>query len=355
MMNTTVKTLALGSSLLLLVACSEPQEVQTIPSLNVITITISESAAQPEREFNARVEPAELTPLSFRVAGELTAMSIKPGQKVNKGQLLAQLDDRKIKQQVNDAKATFSLAERQLNRAQGLVGKSLLSQEEYDELEANFKLAGIDYQLAQSQLNYTQLRAPFSGLVAEVPKQSFENVAPGETAISIYQDDLVYVRLQLPDNLLAQIDPTERNYTYQPKARFAGTNELHTLTFLEHTSEPNPETQAFEVWMRMKQVSPAILPGTAVTMFVDLDAAGLVGKSGYLLPMTAIDPGSSDQQFYVWKVIEGLAQKVEVQVAQIHTEGVLVSEGLAQGDQIIVSSLARLRNGRAVNSNLQEQ
>jgi hypothetical protein len=90
-------------------------------------------------------------------------------------------------------------------------------------------------------------------------------------------------------------------------------------------------------------------------MFVDLDAAGLVGRSGYLLPMTALDPGNNDQQFYVWKVTEGRAQKVEIQVAQIHTEGVLVSEGLSQGDQIIVSSLAKLRNGLSVTTQSQEQ
>ncbi|MEE1673203.1 efflux RND transporter periplasmic adaptor subunit [Agarivorans aestuarii] len=339
----------------LLTACSEPAETVSKPTLSVLTISITDSAAQPEREFNARVEPAELTPLSFRIAGELTNMSIKPGQHVQKGQLLAELDNRKLKQQVDDAQASFSLAERQLNRAEGLVGKSLLSQEEYDVLKANFQLAGVDYQLAKAQLKYSQLRAPFEGLIAEVPKQSFENVTPGETAVSIYQDHLVYVRLQLPDNLLAQIDPTERNYTYQPKAKYAGNDTLYPITFLEHTSEPNPETQAFEVWMSMPQVEPAILPGTSVTMFVDLEAAGLVGRSGYLLPMTALEAGNNNQQFYVWKVIEGLAQKVEVQVAQIHTEGVLVSEGLSQGDQIIVSSLAKLRNGLSVTTNSQEQ
>jgi RND family efflux transporter MFP subunit len=339
----------------LLSACSEPAETVSEKTLSVLTININESAAQPEREFNARVEPAELTPLSFRIAGELTNMSIKPGQHVQKGQLLAELDNRKLKQQVDDAQATFSLAERQLNRAEGLVGKSLLSQEEYDVLKANYQLAGVDYQLAKAQLKYSQLRAPFEGLIAEVPKQSFENVTPGETAVSIYQDHLVYVRLQLPDNLLAQIDPTERNYTYQPKAKYAGNDTLYPITFLEHTSEPNPETQAFEVWMSMPQVEPAILPGTSVTMFVDLEAAGLVGRSGYLLPMTALEAGNSNQQFYVWKVIEGLAQKVEVQVAQIHTDGVLVSEGLSQGDEIIVSSLAKLRNGLSVTTNSQEQ
>ena len=103
----------------------------------------------------------------------------------------------------------------------------MLSQSEHDQLIANYKLASANLASAERKLSYTKLLAPFAGTVSNVDKQRFENATPGETLLSLYQNDKVYVRIQVSDSILASISPNMRSNSYGPKATFGGHNCPH--------------------------------------------------------------------------------------------------------------------------------
>jgi len=332
----------------LLAGCKPEQQQQALAPLVVNTQVIMDVVVESTRNFNGIVEPAELTPLAFRMEGELIQLLVKPGHKVLKGQLIARLDDRKIKQAFTDAKAQFTLTERQLKRASTLAEKKLISPAEYDELKANVKLTRANYKLMQAQLDYTYLYAPFSGVIAEVSKKSFESVSLGEPVATLYRNDLVYVRVALSDSLLAQFDPRTQDKKYQPHVKFSGSQQSYLLSYLEHTSEPSPETHAFEVWFSMPQVKPEIRPGTSATLHVNLEQAGLDGFDGYLIPMNALDTGPTPGTFTVWKWVDGRVHEVAVVVSQVHSRGVLVSSGINKGDILVISGLEQLREAMKV-------
>jgi len=347
-MKTVNKLLLVMAGALLLQGCGEEKVIEPRKPLTVSAITIEKPVDSQFRSFKGQVMPADLTPLSFRVAGELEGIMVRAGQKVSKGELLAKLDSDKLRQQLSDAQVQYDLALKQYRRGSDLLKREMVSQSEYDELNANLRLARVRLQTAQNSLEYTRLVAPFDGYVSEVPKKSYESVSPGETILSVYRDDIVRVRIAISDVVLALINPDRQIRDYAVKTTFSGDDGQYILKHYEHSSEPVEGGNVYEFWLQMDQVTPAILPGATANLDVDMVAAGLGVIQGYQIPMTAIDPGNKEGEFYIWKVTNGVVNRVPVDIVKINSMGALVSKGIKAGDKIVNSGLRKLRDNAVV-------
>ncbi|MFA0725309.1 biotin/lipoyl-binding protein, partial [Vibrio sp. 10N.222.49.E5] len=82
----------------------------------VSTFEVGAPLTEQFRSFNGQVMPAELTPLSFKLPGEIKRVLVEAGDRVEKGQLLATLDNDTYLQGLTDAKSQFELASKQLAR-----------------------------------------------------------------------------------------------------------------------------------------------------------------------------------------------------------------------------------------------
>ena len=153
------------------------------------------------------------------------------------------------------------------------------------------------------------------------------------------------MRIQVSDSILAAISPDMRSSSYRPNATFGGIEGSYPLTYLEHTSELHPQSRTYEFWMSMPQLETPLMPGTSVTVNVDMAKAGLSDVQGYQLPMTTLQAGSAANEFYVWKFEDGQAYKNLVEVEKISGQGALIAHGVEQGDQLINSNLRKLRDG----------
>lgn len=349
--NNRIKLLVVMTMVLGIVqGCKSDIEIRSRKPLEVSTYKIERPLENQHRNFKGTVIPADMTPLSFRVEGELEAILVRTGQKVNKGDLLARLDDSKLRQQLADAEAQYELAVKQYQRGKGLFGKKMLSQSEMDELTANKHIAEVSYKVARNNLSYTRLMAPFSGYVSEVPKKSFESVNPGETVVSIYRDDVVRVRVGISDTVLAAINPNSELRAFRIKTAFSGDKNNYFLNYYEHSSEPVATGSAFEFLLQMPQVEPPILPGTSASLDVDMMQAGLSTVTGYLVPMTALEAGRNAGEFYVWKLKDSRAEKVAVHVVKVTNQGAVINRGVKQGDILVNSGLSQMRDDMVVNT-----
>ncbi|MGF1754084.1 efflux RND transporter periplasmic adaptor subunit [Vibrio makurazakiensis] len=341
------------ASAIMLQACNSELEHREQPQLTVATYQVGEPIKEQYRSFNGQVMAAELTPLAFRLSGEINQVLVEAGDVVQRGQLLATLDNNTYQQDLIDAESQYKLATKQLSRGTEMLSSKMLSQSEYDQLTANYKLAQANLASAQQKMSYTKLVAPFSGTVSTVDKKQFETAATGETLLSLYQNDKVYVRIQVSDTILAAISPDMSSNKYQPSASFGGHTGEYPLTYLEHTSELHPQSRTYEFWMQMPQLENAVLPGTSVTVNVDMAKAGLSDVQGYQLPMTTLQAGAEANQFYVWKLEDGQAYKSEVEVEKISGKGALVAHGVEQGEELVNSNLRKLRDGMKLSGKAQ--
>lgn len=342
-----LKFMATGLMIFTVQACSPNIEHRAKPPLIVDTFTVMTAIETQVRTFNGQVIPPELTPLAFRLEGEILDVIVHEGDAVKKGQLLAMLDDAKLKQSLVDTQAKLSLVRRQLDRGKELRPNEMISGSELDELLANYKLALANAELAQVQLNYTRLKAPFDGIVSQVSKQNFERTTAGETVLSVYENANVYVEISVSDTVLTSLKPLLNNLNYQAITHFSGSNKEYPLRYLEHTSELNPQSQTYQFWLSMPQVSPAILPGNNAQVRIDMAKSGITLPSGYQIPMTAIDTASLGR-FQVWKIQQDKAVPVTVQIESVNSTGAIAISGLREGDVLVNSNLRKLRAGMSL-------
>ncbi|GLO63217.1 membrane protein [Vibrio sp. MACH09] len=342
------KLAILTVGLVLLQGCKDQAVITDDAPLTVSTFAIEKPIENQFRNFKGQVMPADLTPLSFRIEGELQSIAVRAGQQVKKGQVLAQLDDDKLRQKLTDARVQYELALKQFRRGSDLLKRKMVSQSEYDELTANLRLAEVTFQTAKNNVNYTKLLAPFDGYISDVPKKSFESVSPGEMILSIFRGDVVRVRIAISDTVLSMINPDREVRNYEVKTTYSGDDNQYILSYYEHSSEPAEGSNAFEFWLEMPQVSPAILPGTSASLDVDLLEAGLGTLQGYQVPMTALDAGKNQGEFYVWKVTNNMVNKMPVEIVQINSQGAVVSKGIKVGDQVVNTHLRKLRDNAVV-------
>ncbi|MGB5445393.1 MAG: efflux RND transporter periplasmic adaptor subunit [Psychromonas sp.] len=349
MASNNIKKLAVMALLLgLIQGCQDETQSKVDKPLMVTTFTVQPPIETQYRDFKGTVVAADLTPLSFRLEGELNEILVRNGQHVQQGELLAKLDDRKLRQQLADTQAQYELAVKQQHRAQELLTKKMASQSEFDEISTSRRIAQVNFEVAKNKLNYSNLVAPFSGYISDVPKQSFESVNPGETILTIYRDDVVRVRINISNNVLATINPDINERNYKVRTTFSGDSKSYILNYYQHSSEPAEGENAFNFWLQMAQVKPPILQGTSANLHVDLVEAGLNIITGYVVPMTVLDAGSRENEFYIWKLIDGKVHKQSVDIIQIIKEGVIISKGLHSGDILVNSNLRRLRDKAVV-------
>ena len=300
-------------------------------------------------KFHGRVVPADLTRVSFRIPGKIELLAVQAGQQLVEGEVIARIENSIQQQRLADARAEYELSRRQLERASDLLDIGAITPARRDELNAGFRLASANLRLAEAELSYTVIIAPFDATVADVDKELFESVLPGETVATIYRNDRVDVLVNIPDDLPARSKQTEAMTTYSPTVSFSGRAGAYKMHYLKRSMARNPQVEAFQVWLTMPVTDTLIPPGVPAIVTVELDKAGFSTDSGLLVPLTALQAGLEQNSFRVWRYRQGTVRPVPVSVGRVTRGGALVTHGLQAGDVVVTSGLSRLQAGQTID------
>lgn len=164
------------------------------------------------QERDAVLQWQHMVPLSTPISGVVVKVNVKPGDRVEKGQALLQLDDRARQARVAALKADLKRAEnnrdeasRELERTQDLFDRTLIAEHELqvakiqnDDGKAQYEVAKSKLLKARMDLEYSTVRAPFNGWVVQ------RNVEVGQTVVSELQAEPLIVMVEL-GKMLARI------------------------------------------------------------------------------------------------------------------------------------------------------
>lgn len=334
-------SLVLASSIGLL-ACNEQEQIvtETIPPM-VKLIDVGSVLQGSMRQFPAVVEANTDSHLAFRVSGEIKTFAVKAGNRVKKGQLLAKLDPRDFEINVSDRKARHALALSQFKRTKELLDRKLASQAVFDEAQANLLVAESNLKSAKTALEYTELKAPYDGIIARVYAEKHQNIQGQQLILDMQNLDSVDVSLQMPERLVAMIDKETR---YQPEVSFDSIpNERFKLTVKEWDTQANPVTRTFKIVFTMELPEGRnILPGMSGTVYADLAKVTKTDFSHIVLPVASVfsaqDKPSNHPEQYVWVVNDDLkVTRKPITVGQLTEQGIVIKSGL-NGDEMIVGA-----------------
>ena len=355
------------SMLVLLVgvsACSKDEAPQfkeeVVRPAKIITIGEGEHGI---RTFPAEVKASDRSELAFQINGVLKKLPVKAGNVVKRGQLLAQIDQTDFKLRLEDRKAKYDLAKVQYERADKLVKDRLIPISDFDRKKSAFLAAQADYNLAQQNMDYTSLRAPFDGRISRVLVKNFENIRAKQPIMVVQTEGSIDLELYVPESIMARV--RER-----PAEKRKGTNvkfdqspdQVYQAFVKEFDTEADPKTQAYRVLLTMKKPEGLqLLPGMTATVLADMSAIMGDSDNNVLLPVEAVfaaedQPVNSEDRF-VWKYDSETQQvsRTAVRVGEITTNGIIISSGIAKGDQVVAAGVHFLKEGQKVRPMVRER
>lgn len=356
----TLSTLALAGAL---VACSRPEPpAEPLRAVRTQTVGLGSSTATSEYagEVRARVESR----LGFRVGGKLLKRSVELGEAVKAGQLLAQLDaaDLQLGQEaaqavLRAAQANAEQARADLARARELFGQNFVGAAEVERRETALKAAqgSLDQARAQAgvqghQAEYARLVADASGVITAVEAEPGMVVGAGTPVLRLAHDGPRDVVFGVPEDRLAQL----RALRGKPGALkvslwggAAGTQPELVATVREVAAAADPATRTFLVKADLGGADVR-LGQTATVRLAGASRDGVVH-----LPLAAVFEQAGRSTVWLLDAATMTVQAQPVTVAGAEGRQVLVSGGLAAGQEVVTAGVHALTQGQKVKRYLE--
>lgn len=335
----------------LLSACSN--EEAAVSSTRPVMVIQPESASDDTVAFpgevRARLEPE----LAFRLGGKVTQRQVDVGAKVSPEQVLAELDAEDVRlhldamqAQVAAAQANLTLVQAERDRYKALLDRQLLSRSHYDTAENQFK-AGVarlrqaqaELAAAQNQTDYTQLRAPYYGVIARAQVEAGQVVAAGQTVFVLAVDGEREVAIHLPEQGIERFkvgQPVEVALWSQPERRMPG--EIREIA---PAADSRSRTYAARVAFRTATIAAELGQSAKVYLRSSSQAA-------YEVPLSAVT--AEAQQAYLWVVdpSSSQVQRRDVKLGAFGQERVPVLEGLQGDEWVVAAGVHLLHEGQTV-------
>lgn len=328
---------------------------------NKIEISSSEPVKQPvevvevhlenhvlKQMYNGRISAESADSLSFMSSGKIAELTVKTGDPVKKGQLLARLDDQAQSSGVSSSAAGIKAAEEAASKArislehlektledfkalydQGAISKAELegvelqvsvTKAELKAAEAQVQQAKAGLSLSNSYLKDTKLYAPRSGVVFEVFYEKGDLVSAGYPVLMLEGQTVTAIFGMSSETLMKGLFEREVEVVYDNQTFDASISNIGKL--------PDPATQTYEVEVTLP--SGNYLIGAMAEIFVRQGEIKAVK-----LPIDIVLSGEND---FVYIVQEGRAIKKNVVIRAVQNNELYV-EGLDDGDQVIVKGM----------------
>ncbi|MGD1945994.1 MAG: efflux RND transporter periplasmic adaptor subunit [Croceivirga sp.] len=312
----------------------------------VSTLTLEAKQFQHYLELQGDVMTDQNVLIYPEMAGTLTRVYVKEGQRVSKGQILGSIDDGGLSSQLAQMRTQLDLAKTTFERQERLWKQNIGSEIQYLQAKTQYKAQESAVAQMESQLGKSTLRAPFTGIVDDVIKDQGTVVSPGpgSEVFRIVNLSNMYVEVEVPEAHLANVTEGKSvevmfpvlGSTVQSKIRQTG-------NFI------NPGNRSFKVEIPVPNKEGTIKPNlTAITKINDY-----TNESAILIPQSVVSENAVGEQ-YVYLVEENdkedsmISKKVILQLGKTQGDYVEVLSGLMSGNQIIVEGARSVRDNQMV-------
>jgi RND family efflux transporter MFP subunit len=357
-------TLLIGLAFAVLSSCKKSQEPgaqgagQTFGAAPVKVFKVVRQRISEKLFYTSTIEAWKKITLTPDVGGKIARILVNEGDRVGKGQVLAELDAEAITLQLKQAEAALAVAQANFNNAQtNLERMERLSKEKavsdqqyeqvklgYDSAKAQLEQAQAAVNLAQHSLDVSILKAPFSGVIAsrnaevgDVINPMMGGFSPGSAGGVLTLMDFSRIKISV-DVSGADIQRIQKGQAAilrvptLPGREFKGTVSVINLA-------ADPQTKKFGIEVSVDNPDQVLRPGTFGEIIIEVQSH----ENALVVPQKAVLENS-----YVFITQDGKAAKKEIALGLQNTTMVEVSSGIAEGDLVIVEGNFGLEDGAPV-------
>ena len=309
-------------------------------AIGVETVGVATSVFVDDVAAVGSLKSNESVVLRPEIAGRIAAIHLREGMPAAKGAVLVALDASTQAAELRQAEANLALSQANHRRTEELYEKKFVSARARDEAAANLKVLEAAVALAQARLQKTQIRAPFAGIVGIRNVSIGDYVKEGQELVNIEDIGALKADFRLPESYLSRLrkgQSVEVSTDAMPGQMFKGTLDA---------IDPLLDASGRAILLRARLENPdlKLRPG----MFVRVRLAFGGERQGLAVPEEALVPAGDDN--FVFRVVEGKAQRVMVKVGQRRGATVEITEGLKAGDEVVSAGQLKLRDGVPVRA-----
>jgi membrane fusion protein (multidrug efflux system) len=284
--------------------------------------------------FSSAVETENTTDLYPKVSGEIMEIYYDEGQFVKKNQVIMKIDDRQYRIQAERARVNYEQLKSELSRLSRLKEKDLVSEEEYDKAKFSVEQAKLDWDLSKLNLEYTNIRAPFDGVVAERFVNIGDRVATTTKLLTFTNLREKIVKIYVPQNDIINVFRGQKaviTTDIMPGLEFEGWVKRISPVI-------DPTSGTFKVTVGIRDPKNQMNPG----IFVNVSLIVKYHTNTLLIPKSALIYESEKAFYYLIK--NGKALKTELKKGFEDAYKVEVLNSIAEGDTVVVVGQNALKN-----------
>jgi membrane fusion protein (multidrug efflux system) len=280
----------------------------------------------------------EQADLRSEANGKITEINFSEGTRAKAGQLLVKINDKELQAQYQRAIHRQKLAEDRERRLFVLLDElEAISIEEYEVALTELNSLKADTELIRAQIERTEIRAPFDGVVGLRTVSVGDFISSQITVARIVQNNPIKLDFSVPQRYFDAVRVNSRvNFTVD------GDNHVYTATV--YAIEPRIDLATRTIQMRALAPNPdgRLFPGSSAQMRLVLTAL----TDAIMVPAQALVSEAEGHKAYIYK--DGRAKQVDVVVGTRTERDAHIVRGIEIGDTLIVSGILQLRPNAGV-------
>lgn len=294
---------------------------------------VFEAVGTGRARLSVRIYPA--------VSEEVTDVLFTAQDKVQKGDVLVQLDDREEKLAVRLAHVRLKDARSLLDRYEKAVKEGAVPESEVDAARADFEAAQVALEQAKLALDERRIKAPFEGHVGIPNIDPGDRVTPDTLITGLDDRYILNVDFEVPEALAGALEQARKSGQEITATTPAWPDKSFSGHIATYESRVDPASRTVMARARIENAEDLLRPGMSFAT-----KWAIPGEKFPTVPEIALQWGRDGS--FVWLVRDGKAERIEVTVVARRAGQVLVSGDVAYKDTVVVEGVQRLRPGIAV-------
>jgi len=348
---------------------ADSQQASAPQAVPVGVITLKSQALTLKKELPGRISAFQIAEIRPQVSGIVQSRLFKEGAQVKQGQALYQIDPATFEADLAASEAAVARAEASIastkskaSRYSELLKIKAVSQQDFDEADAAQKQAQAELLTAKAQLksaqinlDYSHVSSPISGQISKSSVTVGALVSANQTTAlaTVTQLDPIYVDLTQSSNELTQLKKAISSGSLSVDSQSQADVELQmedgstyplkgTLQFSEVTVDPSTGS----VTLRAKFPNPdkLLLPG----MYARASVVEGVKQNAILVPQRGVSRNTKGEPTAMVVSKENTVESRVLKVDRTIGSNWLVTDGLSDGDKVIIEGLQKIRPGAPV-------
>ncbi|WP_207427346.1 efflux RND transporter periplasmic adaptor subunit [Pedobacter sp. SYSU D00535] len=307
------------------------QEVKDVSVVEVVPAVFKSYV-----EVQGKVDAQQNVQVSPETPGVITAIYVKVGQRVSKGQVLAQLDDKVLRQNLAQLQTQYKLANTLYQRQKNLWDQKIGTEVQYLNAQTQKEAVEDQIRMVRSQLGMYKINSPISGTIDQMDLKLGQAVSPGMPGITVVNAANLRVKAEVAESYAGRVNTGDEVNVSLPDVP---DNISTKVTFASKVIDP--VSRSFDVEVKLPSKSTY-----RPNMLAVLKIADYIAPLAISVPINAVQKSESGE--FVWVAENGKAKRTDITTGKVADGQAEVLTGLKRGDKVITVGFQDLNPGEPV-------